>query len=315
MITKAIVTGGAGFAGSNLVERLVDDGAEVLVIDDLSSGRLANLAKARASGRLTVHQMDIRAPELGQVFDRFRPEIVFHLAAQIDVRRSVADPVLDAEINVMGTVNVLDASSESGARLVVFVSSGGAMYGDADVYPTPESAPRRPESPYGVAKGIADEYLRYFHRERGLEFVSLGPANIYGPRQDPHGEAGVVAIFARQLLDGLPTTIYGDGSATRDFVFVEDVADACVRAAEVGGNDYLNIGSGVETSVLELHGRLSDLIGVKPKPTFAPAKTGDVARSCLDPSAAAKRLGWEAWTPLGAGLAQTVSWFRDNPSA
>jgi UDP-glucose 4-epimerase len=313
MITKAVVTGGAGFIGANLVDRLVDDGTEVLVVDDLSTGRLERLAEARRSGRLTLHQLDVRAPELGDVLSRFEPEVVFHQAAQISVRNSVEDPVNDASINVVGTVSVLLASAEAGAARVVFASSGGATFGDVDVFPTPETSPRRPESPYGVSKKVVDDYLRYFHDSHGLDFVSLGYANVYGPRQDPHGEAGVIAIFTQRMLRGEPCTIYGDGSQRRDYVYVEDVTDACVRAAERGGGVYLNVGTGRETSVNDLFGMLKRLTGARLDASYADPKAGDIARSCLDPSAAKARLGWEPWTTIEDGLARTVAWFKAHP--
>ncbi len=314
MITRAIVTGGAGFIGANLVDRLVDDGVQVLVVDDLSAGRLDRLADARARGHVQIHQMDIRAPELGEAFHRFEPQTVFHLAAQAEVRKSVEDPVHDASVNVLGTVNVLGAASASGAERVVFASSGGATYGEVDVVPTPESVTRRPQSPYGVSKLVADDYLRYFADANGLDFVSLGFANVYGPRQDPHGEAGVVAIFSNKLLAGERPTIFGDGSARRDYVYVEDVADACVRAAEIGGGLYLNIGTGDETSVSALLEMMQAAAGTAIEPIYADPKPGDIARSCLDAAAAKEHLGWEAWTPLVEGIASTVDWFRSQRS-
>ncbi len=309
-LTRALVTGGAGFIGANLVDRLVDDGVEVLVVDDLSSGHLGRLARARREGRLTFHQMDVRAPELRDLVAGFRPDVIFHLAAQIDVRRSVADPVLDASVNVVGTVSVLQAARLAAVERVVFASSGGATFGDVDRIPTPESVPRHPDSPYGVAKLVVDEYLAYFRRAHGLDFVSLGFANVYGPGQDPAGEAGVVAIFIGDLLAGRTPTIYGDGLQTRDFVFVEDVTDACVRAARRGGGMYLNIGTGVETTVLDLYRRLAALVGSDTPPAFGAARPGEQRRSCLDPSAAARALGWEPWTSLEEGLRHTVEWFR-----
>lgn len=310
MIGRAVVTGGAGFIGSHLVTRLVDDGAEVLVIDDLSSGRLERLAEARATGGVHFHQMDIRADELTETVAKFRPEVVFHHAAQIDVRRSVSDPVYDASVNVVGTVNVLQAASQAGAERLVFASSGGATFGDVDVFPTPETTTRRPESPYGVSKKIVDDYFRYFHDSYGLDFVSLGYSNVYGPRQDPHGEAGVVAIFTMKLLNGETPVIFGDGSQLRDYVYVEDVSDACIRAAEIGGGIYLNIGTGRETSVAELYEMLRSIIGVDIQAAQAEAKAGDIPRSVLDASLANEHLGWEAWTSLEDGLMQTVEWFK-----
>jgi UDP-glucose 4-epimerase len=195
-ITKAVVTGGAGFIGSNLVNRLVDEGTEVLVVDDLSTGTLSRLSEARRRGRVHVHQMDIRAPELRDAFIGFAPQVVFHLAAQIDVRASVADPITDASINVLGTINVLLAARDAGVDRVVFASSGGATFGDTDVIPTPETVTKRPDSPYGVSKKVVDSYLDYFSRSAALDYVSVGFANVYGPGQDPLGEPGVVAIFS-----------------------------------------------------------------------------------------------------------------------
>jgi len=305
-----VVTGGAGFIGSNLVDRLVDDGVDVLVVDDLSSGSIANLKTARDRGSVNVHQFDVRAAELADVVGRFAPDVIFHLAAQIDVRASVADPVADAEVNVLGTVNVLEAARKAGTPRVVFASSGGATFGDTDRIPTSESVPRHPESPYGVAKLVVDEYFDYYHRAHGIDYMSLGFANVYGPRQDPHGEAGVVAIFTGALLEAKTPTIFGDGRQTRDFVFVEDISDACVRAALTGGSRYLNIGTGEETSVLELYAAIATAVGSDVKPHFAAPRPGEQQRSCLDASAARKHLGWEAWTPLDEGLRQTADWFR-----
>jgi len=304
------VTGGAGFIGSNLVDRLVDDGNDVLVVDDLSSGDLSRLAGARRRGHVQVHQLDVRAPELRTVVVEYAPRVVYHLAAQIDVRSSVANPVRDADINILGTINVLGAARDAAAERVVFASSGGATFGDTDRIPTRETVTRRPDSPYGISKLVADQYLDYFLRAHRLDYVSLGFSNVYGPRQDPHGEAGVVAIFAGDLLGGRVPTIYGDGLQTRDFVFVEDVTDACVRAAAVGGGRYLNIGTGVETSVLDVYRAMARLAGGAAEPRLAAARAGEQRRSCLDPSAAARHLGWEAWTPLEEGLAATIDWFR-----
>lgn len=314
MIERALVTGGAGFIGANLVDRLVDDGAEVLVIDDLSTGKLERLAEARREGHVRIHQMDVRDPSLHEVVAGFNASAVFHLAAQIDVRRSVTDPVLDADINVTGTVNVLEAAARSGAEHVVFASSGGTIFGETEKRPTPETAARRPGSPYGVAKLAAEDYLRYYHAERGISYAALGFANVYGPRQDPHGEAGVVAIFTHALLAGESPVIYGDGSSTRDYVFVEDVTDACVRAATEKGATYLNVGTGVETSVLDLFRTLRDLTGASVAPTYAPPREGELQHSALDSSRAKRVLGWEPWTSLQEGLEATVEWFAGQRS-
>jgi nucleoside-diphosphate-sugar epimerase len=309
MISRALVTGGAGFIGANLVDRLIDDGVEVLVIDDLSRGSLERLANARQAGHVQIHQLDVRDEEFHDAAARFEPDVVFHLAAQIDVRRSVEAPGLDASVNVAGSVNVLAGSIAAGVKQFVFASSGGAVFGNASKVPTPESAPRRPLAPYGVSKLVVDEYLRYFRAEHDLNYVSLGFSNVYGPRQDPLGEAGVVAIFTRKLLDGERPVIFGDGSQRRDYVFVEDVTDACIRAAGYSGGSYLNVGTGVETSVLELFNLLCELTGKNPGPVFADKRAGEVERSALDASAAFKELGWEPWTSLAEGLEATVEWF------
>ncbi len=307
---KSVVSGGAGFIGSNLVDRLVDDGHEVFVIDDLSSGSLANLTDARRRGSVVLHQIDVVSPEVVDLVRSFQPNNVFHLAAQIDVRRSVADPVYDAKINVLGTINMLEAARHGNADRFVFASSGGATFGDTFNIPTPESQKREPASPYGVSKLVVEEYFRYYHDTYDLDFMSLGFANIYGPRQDPHGEAGVVAIFIGDLLGGRTPTIFGDGNQTRDFVYVEDVADALVRGARVGGSRYLNIGTGVETSVARLYEYVVESTGADIAPIMAAAKRGEQLRSCLDASAAQEHLGWEAWTPLAQGIDETVAWFR-----
>ena len=307
---KSVVTGGAGFIGSNLVDRRVDDGHEVFVIDDLSSGSLANLKDARQRGSVVAHQIDVSSPEVVDLVRAFQPDTVFHLAAQIDVRHSVADPVHDAKINVLGTLNLLEAARHGNAERFVFSSSGGATFGDTFNIPTPESQERKPASPYGVSKYVVEEYFRYYKDTYDLDFVSLGFANVYGPRQDPHGEAGVVAIFIGDLIAGRRPTIFGDGNQTRDFVFVEDVADALVRAARIGGSRYLNIGTGVETSILRLYEYVVEATGVDIAPTMAAAKRGEQLRSCLDARAAQEHLGWEAWTPLPEGISDTIDWFR-----
>lgn len=309
-MARSVVSGGAGFIGSNLVDRLVDDGHEVFVIDDLSSGSLANLTDARRRGSVILHQIDVASPEVVDLVRSFQPNNVFHLAAQIDVRRSVADPVYDAKINVLGTINMLEAARHGNADRFVFSSSGGATFGDTFNIPTPETQKREPASPYGVSKLVVDEYFRYYHDTFDLDFMSLGFANVYGPRQDPHGEAGVVAIFIGDLLGGRTPTIFGDGNQTRDFVYVEDVADALVRGARVGGSRYLNIGTGVETSVARLYEYIVESTGADIAPIMAAAKRGEQLRSCLDASAAQEHLGWEAWTPLAQGIDETVAWFR-----
>ncbi|MDQ1402003.1 MAG: UDP-glucose 4-epimerase [Actinomycetota bacterium] len=313
---KALVTGGAGFIGSTLVDRLLAEGHAVDVIDDLSSGSLANLSDARSdsSHALTFHQIDIRNPGVADLIARRQPDVVYHLAAQADVRVSVANPVLDAEINIIGSLNVLEGARQGGARKVVFASSGGTIYGDPDpsALPVRESHPQVPVSPYGVAKKAVGDYLAAYRQLHDLEFTALALANVYGPRQDPHGEAGVVAIFAGRLLAGEPCTVFGDGTQTRDFVFVDDVVDAFARAAEKGSGLVINIGTGVETSVNRLYATMADGAGVSDDAVRAPARPGELLRSSLDPGRAGIHLGWKPWTTLEEGTAAVLRWFRDR---
>jgi UDP-glucose 4-epimerase len=311
---RALVTGGAGFIGSTLVDRLLAEGHAVEVVDDLSSGRLANLADARANRdhSFSFHQMDICDPSVADLIERRRPEVVFHLAAQIDVRVSVDDPVRDARTNVLGSLYVLDGARRAGTRKLVFASSGGTIYGevDPDDLPVTEAHPQRPVSPYGVSKKVVTDYLHVYRELHQLEYTSLALANVYGPRQDPHGEAGVVAIFAGRLLAGEPCRIFGDGEQTRDYVYVDDVADAFVRAADRGSGLVCNIGTGLETSVNELYRAMADNSGVSDKAEYAPARQGELARSALDPSRAGLHLGWSPFTSLEQGTAATLEWFR-----
>ncbi len=313
---RALVTGGAGFIGSTLVDRLLAEGHAVEVVDDLSSGRLANLADARADldHDFSFHQIDICDPNVVELIERSRPEVVFHLAAQIDVRVSVEDPVRDARINVLGSLNVLEGARRAGTRKVVFASSGGTIYGEVDPedLPVGEGHPQHPVSPYGVSKKVVSDYLHAYRELHQLEFTSLALANVYGPRQDPHGEAGVVAIFAGRLLSGEPCTIYGDGEQTRDYVYVDDVADAFVRAAERGSGLLCNIGTGIETSVNELYRAMAENAGVDTPPQYAPARPGELARSALDAGRAGLHLGWRPFTSLKEGTAATLEWFRST---
>ncbi len=314
---KAFVTGGAGFIGSTLVDRLLAEGHTVDVVDNLTTGSLGNLAEARRNGsrRLTFHQMDIRSPDVVELINKGRPEVVFHLAAQADVRVSVADPVFDADVNVLGSLRVLEGARSSGARKVVFASSGGTIYGNPDPadLPVKESHPQQPVSPYGVAKKVVADYLVAYRELHDLEFTALALANVYGPRQDPHGEAGVVAIFAGRLLSGQPSTIYGDGTQTRDFVYVDDVVDAFARAARRGGGLVLNIGTGRETSVKDLYATMANQAGTRLPALHAPARPGELARSSVDPARAGIQLGWKPWTSLAEGTAAVLDWFRQRP--
>ena len=307
---RALVTGGAGFIGSNLVDALLARGDEVTVVDDLSTGRRENLDGALAAGA-TLAEPDIRdAGALGIVAGEARPEIVFHLAAQIDVRKSVADPAFDASINVGGTANVLDAARKAGVRRVVFTSTGGAIYGEGEgqELPLPEHAPLAPEAPYGQSKFAAEGYLALYERLYGLSSVSLRLGNVYGPRQDPLGEAGVVAIFCGRLRAGGRPTVFGDGKQTRDYIYVGDVVAAALVAAGSEVTGPLNIGTGRETDVLELVRQLGELGGAEGfEPEFAPPRTGEVRRISIDPARAERELGWRAEIGLEDGLRLTLA--------
>jgi len=313
-----LVTGGAGFIGSTLVDRLLAEGHSVDVVDDLSTGSLSNLAESRATAghRLRVNNLDVRSSEVVDLMNRRHPEVVFHLAAQADVRVSVAQPIFDAEVNLLGTLRILEGARTSGVTRVVFAASGGTLYGDPDVadLPVKESLPHRPLSPYGVSKKAAIDYLVVYRELHALEFAALALANVYGPRQDPHGEAGVVSIFAKRLLRGQPITIFGDGEQTRDFVYVDDVVDAFVRGATKGGGLVCNIGTGRETSVNELLRELSTQAGVSVPVEYAPLRPGELLRNSLDPSRAGIHLGWKPWTELGTGTAAVLDFVREQIS-
>jgi UDP-glucose 4-epimerase len=311
---RTMVTGGGGFIGSNLVDRLLAEGHQVDVVDDFSTGSLTNLADARNSaGRaLTIHHLDITAPGVVELMARRRPELVFHLAAQADVRVSVARPVFDATVNVIGSLNVLEGARQAESDRVVFAASGGTLYGEPapDELPVREAQPHHPLSPYGVSKKAVLDYLGAYREMHALEFCALALANVYGPRQDPHGEAGVVAIFAERLLRGEPVTVFGDGEQTRDFVFVDDVVDAFVRAATRGGGLVCNIGTGQETSVNVLLETMAREAGVAATPVLAPLRPGELLRSSLDVERAAIQLGWRPWTELAEGTRAVLDYVR-----
>jgi UDP-glucose 4-epimerase len=298
---RTLVTGGAGFIGSNLVDALLARGDEVHVLDDLSKGK-----RGRVAAGATLHVADIRSPE--EIFDAARPELVFHLAAQADVRTSVEQPDHDADVNVIGTVRILEAARRHDAK-VVFSSTGGAIYGECDG-PVAEDAPRRPLAPYGTSKLCGEEYLGTWNRLYGTGHVTLRFGNVYGPRQEPHGEAGVVAIFMGLLEDGGTPKIYGDGSQTRDYVYVGDVVDAMLRAAAHDGGVY-NVGTGTETSVLELYDTIVRVTGIEREPEHADARLGELQRSVLDPAAAARDLGWSPGISLEDGLRKTWTWVQE----
>jgi UDP-glucose 4-epimerase len=299
---RAIVTGGAGFIGSHVAEALVGRGDDVHVLDDLSKGRRENVPAGA-----TLHAADIRRPD--EVFDAMRPELVLHLAAQADVRTSVERPDYDADVNVLGTLRILEAARRHHAQ-VVFASTGGAIYGEC-TGPAPETAERRPLAPYGASKLCGEEYLATWNRLYGTNHVSLRFGNVYGPRQEPHGEAGVVAIFLGLLRTGGTPKIYGDGLQTRDYVYVADAVAAVLAAAGHDGGVF-NVGTGVETSVLELYDAIQRACGVEREPSFVEARLGEVQRSVLDVSHAARELGWRPETALAEGLAKTWAWIEQE---
>jgi UDP-glucose 4-epimerase len=301
---RVVVTGGAGFIGAHSCRALIEEGHEVTAVDDLSHGKREAVP---AGAALIV--IDVRSPQLAAEFERIRPDAVVHLAAQMDVRRSVADPIHDASVNVLGTVNVLAAARRGGARRFVFASSGGAVYGEQDAFPAPEQHPRRPASPYGVSKLCGEEYVELARRE-GLSGIALRYANVYGPGQDPMGEAGVVAIFLHKMLRGGDPVINGDGEQTRDFVYVGDVARANVLAVASDAGGPFNVGTGVETSINEVARILARAAGYEKPIRHGPAAPGEQRRSSVDPRAASERLGWEPRVGLDEGLRLTADWFR-----
>ncbi len=314
---RTLVTGGAGFIGSTLVDRLLAEGHAVDVVDDLSSGSLGNLAEARATPgyEMTFHRLDIREPAMVELVAHRRPEVIFHLAAQADVRLSVERPAFDAEVNIVGTLHVLEGARAAGSRKVVFAASGGTLYGEPEKLPVPESHPQRPLSPYGVSKKAACDYLAAYRELHGIEFTALALSNVYGPRQDPHGEAGVVAIFAGRLLAGQTCTIFGDGEQTRDFVYVDDVVDAFARAATRGDGLLVNVGTGQETSVNTLYSVMAELAGATEPARYAPPRPGELARSVLDVGRAEQQLGWRPWTTIEMGTGAVLRWFRSRGEA
>jgi UDP-glucose 4-epimerase len=312
-VTTVLVTGGAGFIGSNLADRLLAEGHRVIAVDDLSTGRIANLGEARDYGKAyTFFNMDVRADGLQPLFERHRPEVIFHLAAQAGVRPSLDEPGYDAAVNIMGSLNVLSCATKVEARKVVYAASGGTIYGEPRRIPAKETSAQGsfPMSPYGISKKVVMDYLAYFQRYRGLDFTALALGNVYGPRQDPHGEAGVIAIFSSMMLAGEAPTIFGDGNQTRDYVFIDDVVHAFVQAMDRGSGKLVNIGTGLETSVNGLYKLLADIIGFGEEPAHGPLPAGELRRIALDIASASSALAWKPWTHLEDGLAETVAYLK-----
>jgi UDP-glucose 4-epimerase len=305
---RILVTGGAGFIGSHVVDAYVAAGHDVAVLDDLSTGHEANL-----NPRARFHRVDVRdRSAVAAVLERERPEVLNHHAAQMSVRRSVADPVFDAEVNLVGLLNLLEEGRRRDLRQVIFASSGGTVYGEQQRVPASEDDPTEPVCPYGVAKLGSERYLHFYSHVYGLRWIAFRYGNVYGPRQDPQGEAGVIAIFTGQLLRGQDAVINGPGTQTRDYVYVADVARANLLALDCDHCGALNVGSGVETDVNTLFRRLCDATGTHPPETHGPAKAGEQSRSVLDSRRAEAILGWAPRADLESGLAHTVAYFRDK---
>jgi UDP-glucose 4-epimerase len=313
-MTRVLVTGGAGFIGSNLTDRLLADGHEVTVVDDLSTGKLHNLQRARRDPDLPLGfvRLDVTSTGVEPAVRKAQPEVVLHLAAQVDVRRSVADPVHDAMVNVVGTVNLLEACARNDVGKVVLATSGGCIYGEPapEDLPVGEDHPGHPHSPYGAGKRGVEEYLHAYEALHGLSWTSLALANVFGPRQDPGGEAGVVSIFGGRMLEGRDVTIFADGEQTRDFVFVGDVVEALCAAMTAGDGQRLNVGTGERTSVNRLFAELAELTGYERPPSYAARRPGELEHIALDCARARRELGWAADTSLRQGLSRTLDWLR-----
>jgi len=303
---KILVTGGAGFIGSHVVDVYLEAGHQVAVVDDLSTGRRSNL-----NAGATFYRLDIRSPDLRDVFERERPEVVNHHAAQMDVRRSVADPLFDADVNVRGSLNLLECARQSGVRKFIYISTGGAVYGEPVYLPCDEEHPIAPLCPYGVSKHTVEHYLYLYHQLYGLDYTVLRYPNVYGPRQNPQGEAGVVAIFTAQMLQQARVVINGSGDQERDFVYVSDCARANLLALENGAGRIYNLGWGVGTSVNDIFRYLQGLTAYARQPDYGPPKAGETFRIYLDASRARRELGWQPMVNLEEGLQRTVAYFRE----
>ena len=303
----ALVTGGAGFIGSHMVDRLLEEDYRVVIVDDLSSGKLKNL-----NYHATFHHMSINQPSMADVLNREKPDVVFHMAAQSSVSRSIREPILDNEVNVMGTLKLLEAARKAGVEKIIYSSTGGALYGDPEEVPCPDDAPVAPISPYGMSKYMAEQYLEYYYRQYRVNYTTLRYGNVYGPRQDPAGEAGVIAIFISAMLAGKRPRIFGDGNQARDFVSVDDIVEANMAAVYRGNRCAMNIATGELVSVNRLYEMLKEIIGFRWEAEHGPARPGDVYRISLDWSRAAEQLAWRPRTSLADGLAKTVDYMRST---
>jgi UDP-glucose 4-epimerase len=297
-----LVTGGAGFIGSNVVDRYIELGHNVVIVDNLSTGKKPNI-----NPKAVFYKADVQ-DRLDKIFEKHKFDIVNHHAAQMDVRKSVMDPIFDAKVNILGIINVLENCVKYKVKKVIFISSGGVVYGQPKQMPPKEDFPYAPESPYGVSKVTSEFYLRYYSAVHGLKFTALRYSNVYGPRQNPEGEAGVVAIFSRQMLTNGTCKIFGDGKQTRDYVFVGDVVEANAAALTKGEGNSFNIGTGVRTSVLDLFNRLAKITGYKLQPDYMPARKGELLENYLDASKAKKMLGWSPKISIDDGLKRTAEW-------
>jgi UDP-glucose 4-epimerase len=304
---KIVVTGGAGFIASHIVDAYLARGHEVHIFDDFSTGQKVNV-----NVKAMLHTIDIADAKVVKLIEELKPDALSHHAAQMDVRHSVADPTFDARVNILGFINLLEGCKNAGVKKVTFASSGGAVYGEQEVFPAPESHITQPASPYGVSKRAGELYLSYYHQAFGLPYIALRYANVYGPRQSAHGEAGVVAIFLSLLLSGNTPLINGDGKQTRDYVYVGDVVAANLAALESPYVGQINIGTGVETDVVTIFEHLRNAVGSQVKAQHGPAKTGEQRRSCLDTRRAAEVLGWRPQVALADGLKRTADFYRGN---
>lgn len=307
MSTKILVTGGAGFIGSHLVDRLIQEGNEVIVVDNLSTGKRKNVNK-----KAQFYKMDIQSKRIERVFRNERPLIVVHLAAQMSVRHSTDDPGFDAQVNILGTINVLEHAVKQGVRKVTFASSGGVVYGEQEIFPAAESHRTEPLSPYGISKLAGEKYLAYYASATGLRYVALRFANVYGPRQDSEGEAGVVAIFSKQMLDGGQPIVNGTGKQTRDFIYVDDVVEAILVTLGEDVQGIYNVGTGQETTINECYGIIKSLTNCQCKELYGAAKKGEQFRSVLDVTKLREVFGWDPQVTLQEGLTRTVDFFRET---